>query len=153
MGLQRPVLPEQLPQPAEEAREDGRGRGFFGQTWCSGSHLNSMEMVAGGEVDAATIDPNVLRVRHRSAPELRERLRVIETWGPFPIQPVVLRPGLHPDLKNRLRAALRSIGGSGHAPPALAEFGLERFAPVTYEHYASEEDALRRCERALGIWP
>ncbi|HEV8043595.1 MAG TPA: PhnD/SsuA/transferrin family substrate-binding protein [Rubrobacter sp.] len=133
--------------------EMGKDGGFFGRTCCSGSHLNSMEMVVGGEVDAATIDSNVLRIRLRSAPELRERLRVIETWGPFPIQPVVLRSGLHPELKNRLRAALLAIGEGTHAPPVLAGFGLERFAPVTYEHYASEEDALRRCERALGIRP
>jgi ABC-type phosphate/phosphonate transport system substrate-binding protein len=111
-----------------------------------------MEMVVGGEMDAAIIDSNVLRIRFRSALELRERLRVIETWEPFPIQPVVLRSRLHPELKNRLRAALLAIGEGVHAPPALAGFDLERFAPVTYEHYASEEDALRRCERALGIW-
>jgi len=131
--------------------EMGKDGGFFGRTCCSGSHLNSMEMVVGGEVDTATIDSNVLRIRLRSAPELRERLRVIETWGPFPIQPVVLRSGLPPELKNRLRAALLAIGEGAHAPPTLAGFGLERFAPVTYEHYASEKDALRRCERALSI--
>jgi len=110
-----------------------------------------MQMVVGGEVDAATIDSNVLRMRLRFAPELRQKLRVIETWGPFPIQPVVLRSGLHPELKNRLLAAHLAIGEG--APPTLAGFGLERFAPVTYEHYASERDALRRCERALGIRP
>lgn len=131
--------------------EMGKDGNFFGRTYCSGSHLNSMEMVAGGEVDAASIDSNVLRIKLRSAPELRERLRVIETWGPFPIQPVVLRSSLHSRLKNGLRAALLAIGDNAPAPPALAGFGLERFAPVTYEHYASEGVALRRCERALGI--
>ncbi len=131
----------------------GKDEGFFGRTCCSGSHLNSMEMVVGGEVDAAIIDSNVLRIRLRSDPELRERLRVIETWGPFPIQPVVIRSGLHPELKNRLRAALLAIGEGAHPPPVLADFGLERFVPVTNEHYASEEDALRECERALGIRP
>jgi hypothetical protein len=35
-------------------------------------------------------------------------------------------------------------------PPALAErFGLLRFAPITYEYYAPEEQALREYERAL----
>lgn len=131
----------------------GKDEGFFGRTCCSGSHLNSLEMVVGGEVDAAIIDSNVLRSRLQAAPELRERLRVIETWGPFPIQPAVLRSGLHPELKNRLRAALLTIGEGGHAPPSLAGFGLERFAPITYEQYVSEGDALRRCERTLGIRP
>jgi phosphonate transport system substrate-binding protein len=131
--------------------DTGKDGNFFGRTYCSGSHLNSMKMVAGGEVDAAVIDSNVMRIKLRSTPELRERLKVIETWGPFPIQPVVLRSGLHPELKNGLRAALLVIGENAPAPPALAEFGLERFAPVTYEHYAPEGVALRRCERALGI--
>ena len=53
-------------------------------------------------------------------------------WGPFPIQPVVLSSGLHPELKDRLRAGLLAIGANPHTPPALAErFGLVRFAPIT----------------------
>ncbi len=80
-----------------EMNEDG---GFFGRMCCSESHLNSIEMVARGEVDAAAIDSNVLRIKHRSAPDLRERLRIIESWGPFPIQPVVL-------LVDRFSAAIR----------------------------------------------
>ena len=43
-----------------------------------------MQMIAGSEVDAAAIDSNVLRIALGSAPGLGERLRVIETWGPFP---------------------------------------------------------------------
>ncbi len=131
--------------------ELGEGVGFFSRTYCSGSHLRSMEMVVRGEVDAAIIDSNVLRIKLRSTPDLRERLRVIETWGPFPIQPVVLRSNLHPNLVEGLRAALLAIGENSPVAPALADFGLERFVPVTYEHYAAESDVLRRCEGALGI--
>ena len=130
--------------------EDG---GFFSRACCSESHSNSMEMVASGEVDAAAIDSNVRRIQLEAVPELRERLRVIETWGPFPIQPVVLRSNLHPDLKDHLRRALLKIGADSRVPPALARFGLERFAPVTYEHHELEGQALRECERVLGIWP
>ncbi|MBA3792926.1 MAG: PhnD/SsuA/transferrin family substrate-binding protein [Rubrobacter sp.] len=131
--------------------ELGEDVGFFSRTYCSGSHLRSMEMVVRGEVDAAIIDSNVLRIKLRSTPDLRERLRVIETWGPFPIQPVVLRSNLHPNLVEGLRAALLAIGEDSPVAPALADFGLERFVPVTYEHYAAESDVLRRCEGALGI--
>ena len=75
-------------------------------------------------------------------------MRVLESWGPFPIQPVVVRSRLHQELKDLLRMSLLTIGSGQHEPSALAEFGLERFAPVTYEHYASEEQALRECECA-----
>ena len=133
--------------------EMGNDEGFFGRTCCSGSHLNSVGMVVRGEVDAAIIDSNVLRLKLRSAPEMRGRLRVIETWGPFPIQPVVLRSGLHRSLGEGLRTALLSIGEDSPVAPALADFGLERFVPVTYEHYAAEGEVLRSCERALGVRP
>ena len=64
-----------------EMGEDGS---FFDRVCCSESRLNSMQMIAGSEVDAAAIDSNVLRIKLGSAPGLGERLRVIETWGPFP---------------------------------------------------------------------
>ncbi|MDQ3377765.1 MAG: PhnD/SsuA/transferrin family substrate-binding protein [Actinomycetota bacterium] len=131
--------------------EMGEDVGFFSRARCSGSHLKSMEMVVRGEVDAAIIDSNVLRIKLRSIPELGDQLRVIETWGPFPIQPIVLRSDLHPSLGEGLRVALLAIGESSPVAPALADFGLERFAPVTYQHYAAESDVLRRCERALGV--
>lgn len=112
-----------------------------------------MGMVSSGEVDAAAVDSNVMRIALSSDPELRERLRVIESWGPFPVQPVVLRSGLDPALKEGVRTALLSIGAGSRIAPALAGYGLERFAPVTYEHYAPEERVLRECESVLGATP
>ena len=91
--------------------------GFFGQVCCSGSHLESMRMICRGEADAAAIDSNVLRIKLKSSPGLGERLRVIESWGPFPIQPVVVRSDLPPELKVRLHAALLAIGLDGEVPP------------------------------------
>src|SRR5215203_6168779 len=111
-----------------------------------------MEMVARGEVDAVAIDSNILKIKLKCSPELRGCLRVIESWGPFPIQPIVVRSDLHPELKYRLRSELLTLDANPHVYPTLAEFGLERFAPVTYGHYAPEEQALRECERAYGSW-
>jgi phosphonate transport system substrate-binding protein len=63
---------------------------FFDNIFCSGSHLDSIEAVLSTEADAAAIDSNVLRIRNREVPALRSKLRVIESWGPFPIQPLVV---------------------------------------------------------------
>lgn len=133
-----------LLQKLTEMSEDG---GFFDRMRRSESHFNSMKMVVTGHVDAAAIDSNVLRIKLKSSPELAEKLRVLESWGPYPIQPVVLRSNLHPELKDRLCTTLLSIDVHPRTSPALVEFGLERFAPVTYEHYASEELVLRACEQ------
>ena len=64
-----------------EMGEDG---GFFARVCCSGSHLESLEMICRGDAHAAAIDSNVLRSKLKSSPELWERLRVIESWGLFP---------------------------------------------------------------------
>jgi ABC-type phosphate/phosphonate transport system substrate-binding protein len=116
-----------------EAGEDER---FFGRMICSGSHLNSIEAVMGGEADAAAIDSNVLGMRLREAPGLLEGLRVIESWGPFPIQPVVVRSALQPELKDGLRASLLAIDADPRTRRALSEFGLESFAPVREDDYS-----------------
>jgi phosphonate transport system substrate-binding protein len=47
--------------------EIGEDERFFDRVCCSESHLNSMEMVARGEVDAALIDSNVMRIKFRSS--------------------------------------------------------------------------------------
>ncbi|CAN5515013.1 MAG: phosphate/phosphite/phosphonate ABC transporter substrate-binding protein [Actinomycetota bacterium] len=102
---------------------------------CSGSHPESIKKILAGEVDAASVDSNALRMAFIKKPSLRNRLRVIEWWGPHPIQPVAVRSNLPDEIKKSILAALLSIG-SDTAPP---EFGLEGFAPVGYEHYAAEK--------------
>jgi ABC-type phosphate/phosphonate transport system substrate-binding protein len=90
---------------------------FFGQLLAAGSHLRSLELVAGGAADAAAIDSNVLRAN------ARQSLRVLESWGPFPIQPAVIRAG-HP-ARHRVAAALLTIH-ERHGD-ALAQHGVSRF--------------------------
>jgi phosphonate transport system substrate-binding protein len=86
----------------------------------SGSHLASLRMVADGEVDAAAIDSNVLRIAMRTDPALRARLRVVESWGPHAIQPVLLRAALDASHRNRLIDALLRV-------PAFPDAGFLRF--------------------------
>ena len=52
--------------------ELGSGGSFFSRVVRSGSHLRSIDAVLEGEADAAAIDSNVLLLRLRREPELRE---------------------------------------------------------------------------------
>ncbi len=116
--------------------ESGADESFFDNIHCSGSHLNSIEAVLNGKADAAAIDSNVLRIRCREVPVLRNELRVIESWGPYPIQPVVVNSTLHPDLKRRLRAAFLTTEQDQHTRPTLKQFGLSHFVAGDPEDYA-----------------
>ncbi len=116
----------------------GTDERFFGRVCRSGSHLNSIESVVRGEADAAAIDSNVLSMRLREVPSLREKLRVIESWGPFPIQPVVVRSGLPKELKERVRASLLMIDADPRTRRALSGFDLKRFVPVSDKDYSPD---------------
>jgi phosphate/phosphite/phosphonate ABC transporter binding protein len=119
----------------DKLAESDLDESFFHNVFCSGSHLNSIEAILCGEADAAAIDSNVLRSRLRDAPDLQERLRVIESWGPYPIQPVAVRSALDQRLKARLRTAFLTTKDDQHTRQTLERFGLIRFAPVDQEDY------------------
>ena len=108
---------------------------FFDSVSCSGSHLNSVKAVQSGKADAAAIDSNVLKIGFREAPALRKELRVIETWRPYPIQPVV-SCALDPELKQRLRAAFLSTEQDQQTRRTLKQFGLSRFVAADLEDYS-----------------
>jgi phosphonate transport system substrate-binding protein len=116
--------------------ESGADERFFDDILCSGSHLDSIEAVLSGEADAAAIDSNVLRIRLREVPALRKKLRVIESWGPYPIQPVVVSSALHPELRERGRAAFLATEHDQHTRRTLKQFGLSRFVTVGQEDYS-----------------
>ena len=98
---------------------------YFGEVVESGSHSRSLRLVAGGVVDAAAIDCQVLAMELRDDPVLTRRLRVIETLGPAPIQPVVVRASLDVAVKSDIQARLLGLSGDlltahfirGFAPP------------------------------------
>ena len=90
---------------------------FFAEIVAAGSHLRSLELVANGAADAAAIDSNVLRAN------ARDGLRVIESWGPFPIQPAIVRAG-HPQTERIAAAMLTMHERHGDA---LAVHGVSRF--------------------------
>lgn len=92
---------------------------FFGELIAAGSHLRSIELVASGGADAAAIDSNALRLHHD------ERVRAIESWGPFAIQPAIVRNTLDATTKECVAAALLSMHERHGA--ALDAFGFSRF--------------------------
>ena len=47
-------------------------------------------MVADATVDGAAIDSSVLDLYLKEHPELKEQIHVLCTWGPMPVQPIVV---------------------------------------------------------------
>jgi ABC-type phosphate/phosphonate transport system substrate-binding protein len=104
------------------------GAGAAAHLRCSGSHLGSLELIARGEVDAAAIDSNVLGVVARRDSSAAARVRVVDSFGPFPVQPVVARRGLPVELVATVRAALLAFDG-------VPSLGLRAFAAADAAAY------------------
>jgi phosphonate transport system substrate-binding protein len=98
----------------------------------SGSHLQSIALIAGGVADAAAIDSNVLRLELARRPELAAKIRIIEGWGPRPMQPTIVRASLDVRLKHAIAAALLSIDRS-----ELEPFGFQGFGHAEEQAYVN----------------
>jgi len=104
------------------------GRVDLARSVHTGSHLRSLELLEGGQIEAAAIDSVVLALRRRDDPTIDERLRVVERLGPYPIQPVVCASGMSDSRRSAVVDALLGL--------RLPEFGLERYIPVSRADYA-----------------
>jgi phosphonate transport system substrate-binding protein len=113
----------------------GESRGYFGRVVEAGWHERAIRLVCSGEVDASAIDSQVLAVALRDQPSLAGRLRVIDTLGPSPIQPIVASPSLSAGLKADLRGVLAEMGEDPIAWDWLAHGFVERLVAVTDATY------------------
>jgi ABC-type phosphate/phosphonate transport system substrate-binding protein len=93
----------------------------------TGGHRASLDALRDGAIDAAAIDSNTLLGLGGPPPGTR----VIETWGPYPVQPVVVAATLDEGTVAAIRSALLALPAA-----VLAPFGVTRFAPVAPSDYA-----------------
>lgn len=119
---------------------------FFSRTIFTYSHDSSIRAVAEGIVDAAAVDSLVLDYMRATAPAITERVRVIETWGPFGINPVVVHPRIDPALKAGLRDVLIGMADDPEGARILARLRIDRFVPGDDRAY----DSVRAMRAFLG---
>ena len=84
--------------------EVGKNSSFMGQATRSGSHQNSIQLVAEGIVDYAAIDSTVLEQELRNFPTIP--LRIIESIGACPMPPIVAAQHLGVKLIESVQQAL-----------------------------------------------
>lgn len=119
----------------------GTPESFFSRVYASGAHVRSIELVAGGQATVSAVDSNALRFAVRRNPELGQRIRVLETWGPSPVQPVLVRSTLDSAIKESVRETLLGLGQDPAHATRMLEFGVRGFTSVdeaTYLRVGSE---------------
>jgi phosphonate transport system substrate-binding protein len=107
----------------------GAHPGFFARVVEAGFHQRAIRLVHSGAVDAAAIDSQVLAIELRDHPELAG-LRVVGSFGPSTIQPVVAASRLPVRLKDEVRELLVTLGDDPTARPTLARGFIDQFTAV-----------------------
>lgn len=120
---------------------------FFGRRVRTGSHLASLELLLDGTIEGAAIDSTVLAHAYRLRPELARRLRIVDGWGPFPIQPIVARRALGPERIARIASALIALSSAPSAMAPLGRIGFAGCVPIDDAAYERERRALRELGR------
>jgi phosphonate transport system substrate-binding protein len=125
----------------------GAEPGFFARVVEAGFHQRAIRLVADGAVDAAAIDSQVLAIELRDHPQLAG-LRVVGSFGPSTIQPVVAASRLPERLKDQVREFLVKLGDDPTARPVLDHGLIRRFSPVDDAAYDDIRAMLATVEAA-----
>lgn len=110
---------------------------FFREFVYTYAHDKSIRAVAQGIVDGAAVDQLIWDYLDTTNPELTAETRVIETSGPYGMPPVVVRPGLDPELKERLRHLLLSMHEDDRGKEILEGMMVDRFVAIDDSAYDS----------------
>lgn len=110
---------------------------FFGGYVFTYSHDNSIRAVADGLVNGAAVDSLVYDQMVMNQTEIASGTRIIASWGPYGIPPVVVNPEMDPQLKEQLRDIFLNLGASEDGGQILNDLQIDRFVEVDDEIYDS----------------
>lgn len=113
----------------------GLTSGFFGKVVRSGSHEESIRMVASGKADASFVDSLVIDYDREKKLGHAHEVRVIESVGPAGICPLVVSTKLPPDVGEKLRKHLTTMHDDPVGRKILDDALLDRFAVVDDKNY------------------
>lgn len=100
---------------------------FFSRNIFTYSHDSSIRAVADGVVEAAAVDSVVLEYMQSTDPEVVDRVRIVEQWGPFGISPLVVHPAVDPNLKEQLQNILLDMDEDQVGKSILQELMTDEF--------------------------
>jgi phosphonate transport system substrate-binding protein len=123
----------------------------FVKTVETGSHAQSLRLVVEGKVDAAAIDSHMLDMVLRNRPDVAQSVRVVASFGPSTIPPVVVSTRLPDAVKREIRQAFLTM----HQDRVIAQqldLGLiERFTSISDEHYQDIRAMLHKVQQNIAV--
>jgi len=121
----------------------GETSGFFSKVVRSGSHEESIRMVAAGEADVSAVDSLVYDYDLEKKPENVRKLKILKTLDPAGIPPVVVSSKLDESLRKKIRDVLIGMKDDPVGKDVLDKALLNRFTDVDDSNY----DSIREMKR------
>ena len=119
---------------------------FFASHIFTYGHDQSIRAVAERLADGAAVDSLIWEYSAQRTPELIKQLRIIAKSDPYGIPPVVVRPGLDPQLKKQLKDILLSASADPEGNDILKGMMIDRFVEGDDANY----DTIRLMNRWLA---
>ena len=120
---------------------------YFGKMLATGSHLQSLQAVLDGKADASAIDSHLLDVLRQERPEMAARIRIIDSFGPSTIPPLVVASRLNEDSKHHIRNVLLSMHEDLHTAKELHKGRIERLVVVYDKDYNDIRAMLKQVQQ------
>jgi phosphonate transport system substrate-binding protein len=117
---------------------------FFASYDFTYAHDQSIKAVATKLVDGASVDSLIWEYANHRNPLYTARTKIIERSPPYGIPPVVVRPGLDPELEEKLRSTFLNAHRDPLGRKILAGMMVERFNPL--------DDSLYDPVREMKAW-
>jgi len=110
-------------------------KGFFSKVIRSGSHEESIRMVATGKADASAIDSLVLDYDRLHNNKFALNVRVVKVLGPSAIPPVIISNKLDSSLIKDIQNVLLDMHNTEAGKKILDSAGVKHFTEMSNEHY------------------
>lgn len=113
----------------------GLTSGFFGKVLRSGSHEESIRMVATGEADASYVDSLVVDYDREKHLGYADQVRVVESVGPAGICPMVASSAMPAEMRKKFQDQLSRMHEDPEGRKILDEALIDRFVVVDDSNY------------------
>lgn len=119
---------------------------FFGKTFFTYGHDNSIEAVATGEADGAAVDSLIWDYADATGSKFTKKTKIVQRSEPFAIPPVVARPGLDEATFAAVQRAFLSAHEDPEGKALLDKMKIEKFTSIDDAAYDSIRDMSERVE-------
>ncbi len=110
---------------------------FFASTIFTHGHDISVQMVAKGIVDAASVSHLIFEILHHQSPERVKNLKVIDSSGLIGMPPVVVSSGLDEELKTQIYNVFMEMHNDEKAHSFMEDLMIDRFLAPADDDYNS----------------